>query len=110
MHNIKSIRENPDLYKRKLEDRNLKVNFNDLLDLDKKNREIIQKKEKFEQERKTISKKKDSTQFEKSKKISKEIKLLEESQEELKKKINKILNFLPNIALDDVPIVKYSET
>ena len=106
MHNIKSIRENPDLYKRKLEDRNLKVNFNDLLDLDKKNREIIQKKEKFEQERKTISKKKDSTQFEKSKKISKEIKLLEESQEELKKKINKILNFLPNIALDDVPIGK----
>ena len=106
MHNIKSIRENPDLYKRKLEDRNLKVNFNDLLDLDKKNREIIQKKEKFEQERKTISKKKDSTQFEKSKKISKEIKLLEESQEELKKNIKKILNFLPNIALDDVPIGK----
>ena len=106
MHNIKSIRENPDLYKKKLEDRNLKVNFKDLLDLDKKNREIIQKKEKFEQERKAISKKKDKTQFEKSKKISKEIKLLEESQEELSKKINEILNFLPNIALDDVPIGK----
>ena len=106
MHNIKSIRENPDLYKKKLEDRNIKVNFKDLLDLDKKNREIIQKKEKFEQERKAISKKKDKTQFEKSKKISKEIKLLEESQEELSKKINEILNFLPNIALDDVPIGK----
>ena len=106
MHNIKSIRENPDFYKRKFEDRNLKVNFKDLLDLDKKNREIIQKKEKFEQERKAISKKKDQTQFKKSKKISKEIKLLEGTQEELKKKINKILNFLPNIALDDVPIGK----
>ena len=58
MHNIKSIRENPDLYKKKLEDRNLKVNFKDLLDLDKKNREIIQKKEKLEQEKKVISKKK----------------------------------------------------
>ncbi len=86
MHNIKSIRENPDLYKKKLDDRNLKVDLNDLLELDKKNREIIQKKEKFEQERKTISKKKDQTQFNKSKEISKEIKLLEENQEELKKK------------------------
>ena len=43
MHNIKSIRENPDLYKKKFEDRNLKVNFKDLLELDRKNREIIQK-------------------------------------------------------------------
>ena len=106
MHNIKSIRENPDLYKKKLDDRNLKVDLNDLLELDKKNREIIQKKEKFEQERKTISKKKDQTQFNKSKEISKEIKLLEENQEKLKKKISKILNFLPNIALDDVPTGK----
>ena len=57
MHNIKSIRENPDFYKKKLEERNLKVNFKDLLDLDKKNRETIQKKEKYEQERKSISKK-----------------------------------------------------
>ena len=106
MHNIKSIRENPELFKKKFDDRNLKFSFKDLLDLDKKNREIIKKKEKFEQERKLISKKKDETQFEKSKKISKEIELLEESQEKLKEKINKILNFLPNIALDDVPIGK----
>ena len=106
MHNIKSIRENPDFYKKKLEERNLKVNFKDLLDLDKKNRETIQKKEKYEQERKSISKKKDEAQFAKSKKISKEIKSLEESQESLRKKINEILNFLPNIALDDVPVGK----
>ena len=65
MYNIKSIRENLDLYKKKLEDRNLKVNFKDLINLDKKNREIIQKKEKFEQERKAISKKKKQTQKEK---------------------------------------------
>ncbi len=106
MHNIKSIRENPEHFKKKLESRNININFKDLLDLDKKNREIIQKKEKFEQERKLISKKKDKTQFDKSKKISNEIKLLEESQEKIQKKINEILNFLPNLALDDVPIGK----
>ncbi len=106
MHNIKSIRERPEYFKKKLELRNTKVNFKDLLDLDKKNRELIQKKEKFEQERKIISKKKDKSQFSRSKKISNEIKLLEKSQEKLKKKINEILNFLPNIALDDVPVGK----
>tara|TARA_B100000131_G_scaffold74552_1_gene70930 strand:- start:260 stop:478 length:219 start_codon:yes stop_codon:yes gene_type:complete len=71
MHNIKSIRENSDLYKKKLEDRNIKVNLKDLLDLDKKNREIIQKKEKFEQERKAISKKKTKLNLKNQKKYQK---------------------------------------
>tara|TARA_Y100000590_G_scaffold225454_1_gene254887 strand:- start:3071 stop:4321 length:1251 start_codon:yes stop_codon:yes gene_type:complete len=106
MHNIKSIRENSEFFKKKLEDRNLKINFKNLLDLDKKNREIIQKKEKLEQEKKVISKKKDKAQFEKSKKISKEIESLEILQKQSKEELDKVLKFLPNIALDDVPIGK----
>ena len=106
MHNLKTIRENPNLFKKKILERNVKINFEELVKLDKKNREIIQKKEKLEQEKKIISKKKDKTQFKKSKKISKEIEKLEKSQRELKEKINPILNFIPNIALDDVPVGK----
>ena len=106
MHNIKTIRENPEVFKKNLEARNSKVNLNDFFELDKKNREIIQVKEKLEQERKTISKQKNEAQFERSKKISSEIKLLEKSLEDIKIKIDKILNFLPNIALNDVPIGK----
>ena len=106
MHNLKTIRDNPDLFKKKILERNVKINFEELVKLDKKNREIIQKKEKLEQEKKIISKKKDKTQFKKSKKISKEIEKLEKSQRELKEKINPILNFIPNIALDDVPVGK----
>tara|TARA_Y100000590_G_scaffold432309_1_gene548187 strand:- start:2722 stop:3969 length:1248 start_codon:yes stop_codon:yes gene_type:complete len=106
MHNLKTIRENSDFFKKKIIDRNVKINFEELLKLDKKNREIIQKKEKLEQEKKAISKTKDKTQFEKSKKISKEIEALEKTQKELKEKINPILNFIPNIALDDVPVGK----
>jgi len=106
MHNLKTIRENPDLFKKKILDRNVKINFEELLKLDKKNREIIQKKEKLEQEKKAISKTKDKSQFEKSKKISKEIEDLEKTQKELKEKMNPILNFIPNIALDDVPVGK----
>ena len=71
MHNLKSIRENLDIFRKKISSRNVDINLDDLLNLDKKNREIIQKKEKLEQEKKIISKTKDKSQFEKSKKISK---------------------------------------
>ena len=104
MHNIKLLREKPDFFKKKFQDRNIKLNIDELLNLDKKNREIINKKEKLEQERKIISKNKDEEKFKKSKQISNEIKKLETDIEVLKVSINKILHFLPNIALDDVPI------
>ena len=104
MHSIKAIRENPDFFKKKIEERNVKLNIDDLLTLDKKNREITQKKEKLEQEKKIISKSKNEDQFKKSKEISNQIKILEDELEKFKKSINKILYFIPNLALDDVPI------
>ena len=106
MHNIKSIRENKEIFRKKLEDRNLKVSFKELLDLDKKNRELIQNKEKLEQEKKIISQNKDKSQFDKSKKISKEIEEINKNHTKIKEEINIILNSLPNIALEDVPIGK----
>ena len=106
MHNIKLIRDNPKVFKKKILDRNANVDFEKLLKLDKENRNIIQKKEKLEQEKKAISKTKDKSQFKKSKKISAEIENLEESLKEMQSKINPILNFLPNLALDDVPLGK----
>tara|TARA_B100000586_G_scaffold270104_1_gene251763 strand:- start:2353 stop:3600 length:1248 start_codon:yes stop_codon:yes gene_type:complete len=106
MHNLKLIRDNPEVFKKKILDRNVNVDFEKLLKLDKENRNIIEKKEKLEQEKKAISKTKDKSQFEKSKKISAEIENLEESLKEMQSKINPILNFLPNLALDDVPLGK----
>ena len=104
MHNIKSIRDKPDFYKKKIKDRNVNVDIDKLLNLDEKNRDLIQKKEKLEQEKKIISKSKDTSQFQKSKDISNEIKSLEKELNRLKHEINKILHFLPNIARNDVPI------
>ena len=106
MHNLKLIRENSDFFRKKISNRDVNINLDELLNLDKKNREIIQKKEKLEQEKKVISKTKDKAQFEKSKKISNEILNLEEEQKKIQDKIDPILNFLPNIALDDVPLGK----
>ena len=106
MHNLKTIRENIDLFKKKIKERNVTVNFDELLILDKKKREILQKKEKLEQEKKIISRNKDKKLFKESKKISAEIDDLEKINIDLSKKINPILNLLPNIALDEVPVGK----
>ena len=70
MHDIKIIRSNPDFFKKKISERNSDIDIKILLDLDKNNRELIQSKEKLEQEKKLISQKKDKTQFSKSKDLS----------------------------------------
>ena len=106
MHNIKYIRQNSEIFVKKLKERNVDVEINVLLNLDSTNREFIQKKEKLEQEKKIISKLRDETQFEKSKKISIEIEKIQKEQLEIQNKIGRILSVLPNVALDDVPIGK----
>ena len=58
MLDIKLIRKEPESYLNKLKARNSNIDLNLLLDLDKKNRELIQKKEKLEQEKKNYIKKK----------------------------------------------------
>ena len=106
MHNIKDIRKNPDYFTKKLMERNIKINIKKILDLDKKNRELIQNKEKLEQEKKAISQKKDKSQFNKSKELSIEIEEINKKHKVVKDEIYTILSSLPNIALDDVPIGK----
>ena len=106
MHSIKLIRKEPDFFLKKLGHRNTNISLKSILDLDKKNRELIQSKEKLEQEKKIISKKQDKRQFSRSKKISKEIEQFNKSQIKIQNKIEAILSSLPNLALDDVPIGK----
>ncbi len=106
MHNIKDIRKNLDFYKKKLSERNVNIDFDALIDLDKQNRELIQSKEKKEQEKKILSKSKEEKNFELSKKLSLEINDLENKQAELQKKVHDIVSGLPNIAHDDVPVGK----
>ena len=73
MHNIKLIRKEPNFFLKKLSQRNVNISLDNLLNLDKKNRELITNKEKLEGEKKLISKKKVKNQFTRSKEISKEI-------------------------------------
>jgi len=106
MHNIKDIRNNFEDFKRSIKDRNFDVNLDDIVELDKENRNLIQDKEKHEMEKKSISKSKDENLFAKSKEISIKIEELSKKQKIVKDKLDNILNSIPNIPLKDVPAGK----
>ena len=106
MHDIKLIRKNPDFFSKKLSERNSKIDLKHLLNLDKKNRELIQIKERLEEEKKVISQKKDKKEFQHSKETSLKINQLNKDQIKIKDQIETLLNSLPNLALSDVPIGK----
>ena len=103
MHNIKDIRDNIDDFIKLILKRNVKIDKNNIIDLDKNNRKLIQEKEKLEKEKKDISKSKDKTLFEKSKKISIEIEKISKLQSDTKKKLDDIFSSIPNVPLNDVP-------
>ena len=104
MHDIKFIRENFENFKKKILNRNNTANIDNILDLDKKNRQLIQEKESLEKQKKEISKSKDEKMFKKSKEISSKIKKLAEDQLNTKTELESLLSSIPNIPNDDVPI------
>jgi len=106
MHNIKDIRKNPEQFKKNLKKRFIELDLKDILKLDENNRKLIQEKELLEKEKKDISKSKDKSLFQKSKKISEEIINLIKDQSNIKKKLDDILSSLPNIPLEEIPVGK----
>ena len=106
MHNLKDLRKNLENFKKKLSNRNVNFDINDFIKKDSLNRDLISKKEKLEQEKKTLSKSKDNSNFEKSKKVSQEISNLAKKQISSQSELDKIIFSLPNLAHDDVPVGK----
>jgi len=106
MHNLKDLRKDLNNFKKKIQDRNFDFDITDFSKKDSLNRELISKKEKLEQEKKSLSKSKDQSNFNRSKKISKEISDLIEKQSNSQNELDKIIFSLPNLANNDVPIGK----
>ena len=106
MHNIKDIRKDIDNFKNTIKNRNVDVDFDQILNLDEENRKLIQEKEKLEMEKKSISKSKDETLFEKSKEISNKIDDLSKNKKSVKEQLDQILSNIPNLPLNDVPVGK----
>ena len=59
MHNLKDLRKNLDTYKKNFKSRNANFDVEDFKKKDNLNRELINKKEKLEQEKKLLSKSKE---------------------------------------------------
>ena len=106
MHDIKTIRKDSKTFLKKISERNVKIDIENLLTLDKKNRELIQSREKLEQEKKIISQKKDKTLFKRSKEASLEIEKINKEQLIIQNQVNSVISNLPNIAQEDVPVGK----
>ena len=104
MHNIKDLRKNFENFKKLLKNRNVQFDLDLILNLDEKNRDLIEKKEKLEKEKKDISKSKDKSLFAKSKELSVKIEDLSKKQGQTQDELDNILSSLPNLPLDDVPI------
>ncbi len=103
MHNIKEIRKDFSKFQKSLEKRNINVDFEKIQKLDEQNRDLIQKKEILEKEKKDISKSKDESLFKKSKEISKELDKIIEDQKQIKFDLDSLLSSIPNIPHEDVP-------
>ena len=93
MHNIKDIRNDFDNFKNIIKSRNISIDLDEILVLDKKNRELIQNKETLEQEKKIISKKQDKSLFAKSKVISEKILIINKDQSLVKNKLDNLLPY-----------------
>ena len=104
MHNLKDLRKNLDILKKKFQERNVTFDIESFKKKDILNRDLISKKEKLEQEKKSLSKSKDKSNFEKSKNISEQISNLIKNQANSQKELDSIVNSLPNLAHSDVPI------
>ena len=106
MHNLKEIRKDFKAFKLAIEKRTIKIDLDEIQNLDVENRDLILKKETLEKEKKEISKSKDKSLFEKSKEISSEIDEITKKQKLVKENLDNILSNLPNVPHPDVPIGK----
>ena len=56
MHNLKDLRKNLEVFKKKFKERNVDFDIENFYQIDQINRELINKKELLEQEKKSLSK------------------------------------------------------
>ena len=102
MIDIKLLRENPEKVKKACENKQVKVDIDKILELDKKRRELITEIENARAEQKKLGKE----QIEKAKELKTKIKELEPQLEAAEKEFNELFLKIPNLPLDDVPVGK----
>lgn len=105
MLDIKFIRENPDIVKEAVKNKKANVDVDELLELDKKRREIIESSEKLKAEQNSKSKGPQSPEgIEELKKLKANFKELEDKLTELESKFHELMLKVPNIPSKDTPV------
>lgn len=107
MLDIKFIRENPGKVKQGCKNKQVKVDVDRLLELDKEKREMLAEIEQLRAEQNKISKQPPNEQsIEKAKTLKETIKPKEEKFKEVENKLESLMLQVPNLPLDDVPVGK----
>ncbi|MBU1015033.1 serine--tRNA ligase [Patescibacteria group bacterium] len=102
MLDIKYIRENPEKVKEGCRKKNLECGVEQILELDAKKREFLQKIEGLKARKNTLRKE----DMEEGKKLKQEIRALEPQLEEVDGGLQSLLIQLPNLPLEEVPVGK----
>lgn len=107
MLDINFIRENSQKVKEACEKKQVKVDVDKILELDKKKRELITNLENLKAKQNKISRAShDETTINKARELKEKFKELEPELEKVEKELNVLLILLPNIPFDDVPVGK----
>jgi len=118
MLDIKFIRENPELVKQGIKNKNEKDRVDEILELDEKRRKIISKAEELKAEKNKVSSKipqmkkagVDTTEvFAEMKKVSDNISELDSKLRDIESKLNDLLMFVPNLPHSSVPVGKTAD-
>ncbi len=113
MFDLKFIRENKDIIRNAIQNKNESLNLDELLKLDEKRRGIISEVEELKHQKNLFNQKiallkrekKDSQEeIEKTKIISQQISSLDDSLKDLEEEIEKLLLRVPNIPHPSVPV------
>jgi len=107
MLDINFIRENPQKVKEACEKKQVKVDVDEILELDKKKRGLITSLENLKAEQNKITRSgHDESAISKARELKEKFKELEPELEKVEKELNVLLLLLPNIPFDEVPVGK----
>ena len=118
MLDIKFIRENPDLVKQGIKNKNEKDRVDEILALDEKRRKIISEAEELKAKKNQVSAKipqmkkagEDTTKiFADMKTVSDSISELDSKLRDVEVELNELLMFVPNLPHSSVPVGKTTE-
>ena len=107
MLDIKFIRQNPEKVKEACKNKQVTVDVDRILELDKKRREETKRLEELRAEQNKISKQApEKLEIEKAREIKEKIREVEPELERIEKEFNGLMFQIPNIPSEDVPVGK----